>query len=63
MCIRDRPSAPLAPTVWGPDCYLVPWSDGTVLVGATVEEAGFENVRHVKVFGGFMAIHVAEKFI
>ena len=29
--------------VWGPDCYLVPWSDGTVLVGATVEDAGFDE--------------------
>ena len=26
-----------------------------------MEAAGFVNVRHVKVFGGFMAIHVAEK--
>ena len=31
-----------APIVWGSDCYIVPWQDGTVLVGATVEEAGFE---------------------
>lgn len=30
-------------TVWGPDCYLVPWSDGTILVGATVEDAGFDE--------------------
>jgi glycine oxidase len=29
--------------VWGPRCYVVPWSDGTVLVGATVEEAGFDE--------------------
>ena len=29
--------------VWGPGCYTVPWSDGTVLVGATVEEAGFDE--------------------
>jgi demethylmenaquinone methyltransferase/2-methoxy-6-polyprenyl-1,4-benzoquinol methylase len=26
-----------------------------------MEAAGFVNIRHVKVFGGFMAIHVAEK--
>ena len=26
-----------------------------------MESAGFVNVRHIKVFGGFMAIHVAEK--
>jgi demethylmenaquinone methyltransferase/2-methoxy-6-polyprenyl-1,4-benzoquinol methylase len=28
-----------------------------------MEAAGFVNVRHVKVFGGFMAIHFAEKAI
>ncbi len=27
--------------VWGSRCYSVPWSDGTLLVGATVEEVGF----------------------
>jgi glycine/D-amino acid oxidase-like deaminating enzyme len=35
--------APLATIVWGPRCYVVPWLDGTVLVGATVEEAGFDE--------------------
>ena len=29
--------------VWGPRCYVVPRADGTVLVGATVEEAGFDE--------------------
>jgi glycine oxidase len=29
--------------IWSPFCYLVPWDDGTVLVGATVEHAGFEE--------------------
>ncbi len=29
--------------VWGERCYLVPWDDGRVLVGATVEEAGFDE--------------------
>ena len=28
---------------WSERCYLVPWDDGTVLVGATVEEAGFDE--------------------
>ena len=28
---------------WGSRCYLVPWDDGTLLVGATVEDAGFEE--------------------
>jgi glycine oxidase len=29
--------------VWGPGCYLVPWGDGTILVGATVEHVGFDE--------------------
>jgi glycine oxidase len=29
--------------IWGERCYLVPWDDGTLLVGATVEEAGFDE--------------------
>jgi glycine oxidase len=29
--------------IWGPACYIVPRTDGTVLVGATVEEAGFDE--------------------
>lgn len=29
--------------IWGTACYLVPWSDGTVLVGATVEDVGFDE--------------------
>ena len=29
--------------VWGPDCYIVPRTDGTLLVGATVEEVGFDE--------------------
>jgi glycine oxidase len=28
---------------WSERCYLVPWEDGTLLVGATVEEAGFDE--------------------
>jgi len=28
---------------WGERCYLVPWDDGTLLIGATVEEAGFDE--------------------
>ena len=29
--------------VWGPRCYLVPVSSGSILVGATVEDAGFDE--------------------
>lgn len=33
----------VAHIVWGGDAYCVPWSDGTLLVGATMEEAGFDE--------------------
>jgi glycine oxidase len=29
--------------VWSDRCYVVPWDDDTMLVGATVEEAGFDE--------------------
>jgi glycine oxidase len=29
--------------IWGPECYVVPWENGTVLVGATVEDVGFDE--------------------
>ena len=35
--------AHLRRVVWGEDCYLVPWQDGTLLVGATMEEVGFDE--------------------
>jgi len=34
---------PLRRVIWSERCYLVPWEDGTLLVGATVEEAGFDE--------------------
>ena len=34
---------PPARVVWGPRCYVVPWPDGSLLVGATVEDAGFDE--------------------
>jgi glycine oxidase len=33
----------LGRVIWSERCYLVPWDDGTLLVGATVEEAGFDE--------------------
>jgi glycine oxidase len=33
--------------IWGAGCYLVPWRDGTVLAGATVEDVGFEETATV----------------
>lgn len=29
--------------VWADRCYLVPWRDGTLLVGATAEDVGFDE--------------------
>jgi glycine oxidase len=34
---------PLRRITWSGRCYLVPWEDGTLLVGATVEDAGFDE--------------------
>ena len=37
------PGDPLQRIVWGPRCYLIPWRDGRLLVGATVEHVGYEE--------------------
>ena len=37
------PGDALSTIMWGPDCYIVPRTDGTVLVGATVEDVGFDE--------------------
>ena len=37
------PGTRLRRVTWSGRCYLVPWDDGTLLVGATVEEAGFDE--------------------
>ena len=36
-------SQPLRHVLWSAHCYIVPWLNGRVLVGATVEDAGFEE--------------------
>lgn len=38
-CEGDQPGR----IVWGPHCYAVPWSDGSLLVGATAEDVGFDE--------------------
>ncbi len=35
--------ASLRHITWGARCYMVPWPDGAVLLGATVEDAGFDE--------------------
>jgi len=43
LALMMPPGAPLIRhTVWGGECYLVPRADGRLLVGATVEERGFD---------------------
>ena len=37
------PSPPASRVIWGADCYLVPWRDGSLLVGATAEDVGFDE--------------------
>ena len=37
------PAPPISRVVWGEGCYLVPWVDGSVLVGATSEDVGFDE--------------------
>jgi len=37
------PARAASRVLWGTDCYIVPWHDGTVLVGATVEDVGFDE--------------------
>lgn len=34
---------PATRVLWSEDCYMVPWQDGTLLVGATMEDAGFDE--------------------
>jgi glycine oxidase len=34
---------PVTRVLWSESCYIVPWLDGTLLVGATVEDAGFDE--------------------
>ncbi|MFL6281097.1 MAG: glycine oxidase ThiO [Vicinamibacterales bacterium] len=35
--------APIQRILWSEGCYIVPWLDGTLLVGATVEQVGFDE--------------------
>lgn len=39
----DMESPLLRHVVWAPGVYLVPRNDGTLIIGATVEEKGFDN--------------------
>lgn len=42
--IHVRTPVPVASRVlWGPGCYMVPRRDGSMLIGATAEDAGFDE--------------------
>jgi glycine oxidase len=45
---------PITRVLWSEFCYVVPWTDGTVLVGATVERAGFDQRTTVGGVRGLM---------
>ena len=52
---------PLKRVVWGERCYMVPWTDGTVLAGATVEDAGFDE--HTTAAGVHDLIEAASELV
>jgi len=41
--LRWSGGAQPAQSIWGSRCYTVPWADGSLLVGATVEDVGFDE--------------------
>ncbi|UQZ82923.1 Glycine oxidase [Paenibacillus konkukensis] len=48
QCISVRTDAPVTrKTVFTKGCYIIPKQDGTYLIGATQEEAGFDKRCHV----------------
>lgn len=56
QCISIRPPAPLIrKTVFTKGCYIVPKKDGTMIVGATQEEAGFDKRCLVSAVGALHA--------
>ena len=57
----DWPTTPLKRTIWSEDCYLVPWNDGSVLVGATSEDVGFDE--RATVTGLQKLVEVAKRIV
>jgi glycine oxidase len=48
-------SPPVSRVVWGEGCYLVPWNDGSLLVGATSEDVGFDESSTAAGVDGLLA--------
>jgi glycine oxidase len=54
LALQMDPAAPLlCHVVWAPKAYLVPRDDGRLLIGATVEECGFDPAQTA---GGMLAL-------
>ncbi|MFV3074713.1 glycine oxidase ThiO [Niveispirillum fermenti] len=54
MSLAMDPARPLLThVVWAPKCYLVPRRDGTLIIGATTEEKGFDSQMTA---GGVLAL-------
>jgi glycine oxidase len=51
----SSPKQQLRHVVWGSACYIVPWEDGTMLVGATSEEVGFDERATAEGVRGLLA--------
>ena len=43
LVVLSWSSTPIQRVLWGSSCYIVPWQDGTVLVGATSQDVGFDQ--------------------
>lgn len=43
LLVLQQPARAVSRIAWGARCYLVPWNDGSMLVGATVEDVGFDE--------------------
>ncbi len=48
-------SPQLSHIVWGDSCYLVPWQNGSMIVGATVEDVGFDEASTAEGIGFLQA--------
>lgn len=49
------PAQPMRHVLWSRGCYVVPWPNGRVLLGATVEEVGFDERATVAGVHGLLA--------
>jgi glycine oxidase len=56
--LQAKPGA-MQRVIWGPHGYLVPWPDGAVLVGSTVEDVGFDESHTEEAVRSLIASAVA----